>query len=261
MIAGESAGAVTLAALDTGEGTRAVVFVHGWACGAPVWESTLARLPAPYRGVAPDLRGCGDSPGSEATYDFAEYVADLDALADRLHLGRFVIAGNSLGGAIAMRYAHDRPERVAGLVLVGTGAFPNPQSSLLRNNPDIATTGLDPARLREVMRTWSTTLDDPQLDALLERALRTPGPARGRMLARHAATDNRPLLAGIDAPTLVIWGEADQQRSLEEAQYLRDRIAGSELVTIPNASHCTFIDAPDAFVAHLVAFMERRARW
>ena len=253
--------AVTLHALDTGRGTRGVVLVHGWACGATYWETTLARLPEPYRGIAPDLRGFGDSPMPDTPYDFAEHVADLDALADRLGLGRFVLAGNSLGGAIALRYAHDRPERLAGLVLIGTGAFPNPNMSLLVRNPDIVTTGLQPERLREAIRSWTVRSDEAQIDEFLALALRSPGHVRGRIIARHAATDNRPLLARITTPTLVIWGEEDRQRTLEEAQFLRDRIANAELVTIPGAGHCTFLDAPDTFVSHLVSFMEQRAQW
>ena len=106
------------------EGGEPVFFVHGNASSARFFEETLAALrsEAGYWGLAPDLRGFGDSETKpvDATRGLGDFADDLYALAEALELeGRKIhLVGWSVGGTVAMRYAVDHPNHVTSLTLV-----------------------------------------------------------------------------------------------------------------------------------------------
>lgn len=97
-----------------------VIFIHGNASSSRFFEETLAALPDRYRGLAPDLRGFGDSETKllDATRGLADFSDDLHALMEELGLEKIHLLGWSVGGTVALRYAMDHPEDVASLFLV-----------------------------------------------------------------------------------------------------------------------------------------------
>jgi pimeloyl-ACP methyl ester carboxylesterase len=104
---------------DGGAGGVPVLFIHAAAGNTGQWSHQLAHLRRTRRALALDLRGHGRSaPPSDGDYGVAGFAADVDAVADSLRLERFVLAGHSLGGAVAVSYAGAHPERVAGLFLL-----------------------------------------------------------------------------------------------------------------------------------------------
>jgi len=100
------------------------LFIHGNVSSSRFWEETLAALPPRYRGLAPDLRGFGDSETKpvDATRGLRDFSDDLRSLVETLGLTargqKIHLIGWSVGGGIAMQYAIDHPEQVASLVLV-----------------------------------------------------------------------------------------------------------------------------------------------
>ena len=103
-----------------GEG-ETVVFLHGNVSSSRFFEDVLADLPAGHYGLAPDLRGYGDSETKpvDATEGLGDFAADLRALLEADGLREPVtLVGWSNGGGAAMRYAIDRPAAVDALVLV-----------------------------------------------------------------------------------------------------------------------------------------------
>lgn len=101
-----------------------LLFIHGNVSSSRFWEETLAALPSRYRGLAPDLRGFGDSETKpvDATRGLRDFADDLHRLVETLGLTaagqRIHLVGWSVGGGIAMQYAIDHPDQVASLVLV-----------------------------------------------------------------------------------------------------------------------------------------------
>ena len=102
------------------EGGAPIVFVHGNASFSRFFEDTLAVLPSRYRGLAPDLRGFGESEAMplDATRGVADFSDDLRSLTEALGLEEVHLVGWSAGGSVAMRYATDYPSRGASLALV-----------------------------------------------------------------------------------------------------------------------------------------------
>jgi pimeloyl-ACP methyl ester carboxylesterase len=110
---------VELYADDGGTGgPLPVVFLHSSAGNASQWSAQLEHLRPRRRAVALEWRGHGRS-GSPADgdYSFPAVAADVDEAVDRLGIERFVLVGHSGGGLVALEYAADRQERVAGLLL------------------------------------------------------------------------------------------------------------------------------------------------
>jgi pimeloyl-ACP methyl ester carboxylesterase len=97
-----------------------VVLVHGNVSSSLFWQETLLALPDGFRGIAPDLRGFGESETApvDATRGLRDFSDDLAALLDSLGGGPAHLAGWSMGGGVVMQLLLDRPELVASLVLV-----------------------------------------------------------------------------------------------------------------------------------------------
>jgi pimeloyl-ACP methyl ester carboxylesterase len=114
---------LTVAALSiTGRDGPAVLFVHGNVSSSLFWQETMLALPQPYRPLAIDLRGFGDTDAEpvDARRGLRDYADDLAALIETLGLDPVHLVGWSMGGGVALQYLVDRPgtHRVASLTLV-----------------------------------------------------------------------------------------------------------------------------------------------
>lgn len=96
-----------------------IVFLHGFTGSTATWQSVVDILGGEYKTVAVDLTGHGETavPKESSRYSMAEQIADLEALVDELKLTSFTLVGYSMGGRVALAYAHRYPERVSSLIL------------------------------------------------------------------------------------------------------------------------------------------------
>lgn len=225
-----------------------LVFVHGSGDSARCWDTILARLGLPPSAAfALDLPGHGSraaEPPPAPT--IAAYATALrDDLTSR-GLGRVIVAGHSLGGAIALRLALDAPALVAGLALVGTGARLRVLPSVLdlaRTNPTAAA------------RDLATLGYAPDHAAMAAEYLAAPTPVAPNALDHDLTAcdsfDVRDDLAHIAQPALVLVGDADRLTPPKYAQYLVEHMPHATLVTIPGAGHFLMHEAPETVVRAL----------
>ncbi len=101
-----------------------VVFIHGNASSASYWEEIMLKLPAGYRGIAPDLRGYGDTEDKliDATRGTGDFVDDLLGLAKVLDLKHFHVVGHSMGGAIIFSLVPAAGDAILSATLVDPGS-------------------------------------------------------------------------------------------------------------------------------------------
>lgn len=236
---------------DTGPRTGpAVILLHGFGASLETWEGWAKPLSAQYRVIRFDLPGFGLT-GADPTDDYsdARAVRLIAGLMDQLGVARASVIGNSLGGRIAWTFAAQQPGRVERLVLISPDGFASPgfaygkapdiplmmkalpytaPRAMLKAN--LAAAYADPARLSEA------TVDRYR-DLML-----APG-VRAAILTRMGQTVLRnpvPVLAGIKAPTLLLWGEKDAMIPISNAQdYLR-AMPDAELVRLPGLGHVPF---------------------
>lgn len=228
-----------------------LVLVHGAGGDLMQWPSGLRRL-AGRVVYALDLPGHGKS-GGDALTEVGAYAEALRQWAESLALPPFMLVGHSMGGAIALESGLCHPNRLAGLVLISTGAR-------LRVAPQILT-GIqaDPKGTAGLLISWMYGASaNPNLLRLGARRLAEVRPEV--LLADFVACnafDRRADVARITTPTAIICGDADVMTPLKSSQYLAEQIAGSQLVVIPGAGHMAVLERPAA-VAHAIdAFIER----
>ena len=112
---------VRMPCIDQGDPTApTVLLVHGVGDSGRAFEALLAHLPDSVRAVAPTLRGHGSASRPESGYRSADFAGDLAALMDALRIEAAVVVGASSGGQVALRLALDCPERILGVVLLGS---------------------------------------------------------------------------------------------------------------------------------------------
>src|SRR5947209_2202707 len=121
-----------LAVDDSGGDGTPVVLLHGLTATRRYVVMGSSALPrAGHRVVAYDARGHGDSDPAQP-YDYPALAGDLERVLDQRGIERAVLAGASMGAHTALRFALDRPERVAALVLVTPAYLPGEDSDLER---------------------------------------------------------------------------------------------------------------------------------
>jgi pimeloyl-ACP methyl ester carboxylesterase len=216
---------------------------------------------AGYRVACTDLRGHGDSDTTFAAYGDEETAGDTIALIEQLG-GPAVVIGNSMAAAAAVIAAAQRPELVAGLVLVGpfvrNGRTSAPQRLLMR---------VAMARPWAAM-TWKAYLpklyagrrpsDFADYRGQVVASLRRPGYAAAFSLTTR--TDHTPAeqrLSEVSAPTLVIMGERDPDfpDPRAEAQWIADTLHG-QLVMVPEAGHYPQSQQPEATADGVLPFLQ-----
>jgi pimeloyl-ACP methyl ester carboxylesterase len=179
------------------------------------------------------------------------YRDALGTICARLGLDRVVLVGHSLGGQIALACAAAWPERIAGLVMIASGAAITVSSELSYVLEH------DFARFPAFMEraAWSPATP-AELRALYSGVMLTD---QAVMIADFRAVDvwdARPLLQRIQAPTLVIAGADDRLTPVAHSDELTSGIAGSKKVVLPRAGHMLMLEQTAAFLDALAAFID-----
>jgi pimeloyl-ACP methyl ester carboxylesterase len=217
---------------------------------------------AGFRVACTDLRGHGDSDTTFATYGDVETASDVEAVIDEFG-GPAVVIGNSMSAGSAALAAAQRPDLVAGLVLLGP---------FVRNPRVTAITRL---MLRVAMAplwapiTWKSYLptlyagrrpaDFDEYVRAVVGALRRPGYAKAFSLTTR--TDHGPVasrLADVKAPALVVMGESDPDfpDPRAEASWIAQAL-NAEVVMVPEAGHYPQSQRPDITTDAIVRFLKR----
>jgi pimeloyl-ACP methyl ester carboxylesterase len=270
-----------MAFLESGSGTEAVLFLHGFPTSAQLWREILPLIGETRRAVAPDLLGFGDTrepPSSD--YSIAGQAERVMGLMDSLGIEQFTAVGHGQGGGVAQVLAVTAPERVERLVLIDSAAFdnwPTPEDHALLFFIDLPL-------LPEVARRagWLDTLARSRFglprqvldaSALARDAVGEylrPVVASPEGLARfqrymtamdckhtvHAAVS----LADYDRPTAIIWAGDDRRYSVSWAKRLYDTIPGAQrFEIIAGCGHLVPEEKPAELADNLLDFLDDTA--
>ena len=230
-----------------------VLYVHGTGCNTRVWDAHMAAIADAHTPVAIDLPGHGKSEGRgfRGAADYAHFVTELAT-----HLGwpRFVVAGHSLGGAIALTTALYHADRLDGLVLVDTGAR-------LRVHPDILKSAAGAAargRATPTDRAWGFAPGTPQ--AVVDEVAALTADTDPRVtFADWMADDTFDVMSRVGeirVPTLALCGQDDRLTPVRNHRFFQDRIPGCRLAIIRGAGHWVFREQPDEFTRVVRAFLD-----
>jgi pimeloyl-ACP methyl ester carboxylesterase len=252
-----------------------LVLVHGFAANLDTWEPWVQRLGKDYRIVSLDLPGFGLTRAPDG-YRLTETAFDdtVEGVANHLKLGRFTLAGNSMGGGVAWQYALKHPDRLEGLVLVDAAGFPEPSQKgspiafkILRNPvgrfllKDLDTSQVTAQGLRSAFEPQPELATDAMVARYVELA-RAPGHKdiilglMGSFDPKDAATKEK--LAAIAAPTLVLHGTEDRLIPVSAAGKFGDAIPGAQVIIYDKVGHVPMEQIPDRSAADLAAWLKAK---
>lgn len=277
-------GGIRLNCREWGHGPVKVLFVHGNLASADWFELAATRLPARFRVVGVDWRGCGGSDKPEPSAGFANYAperhaADMLAVLDALRIEHCHLATHSTGGLIAFHMLLAEPQRF-GRVLALDPACPSgipfpPGSRAVfeslkasrRNThkalalaactlfrPESLVGGADPAFAENV-----TKQQRDLFARLVDQALAVSDGIRlGTPFHLNAAWESGVLRArqpDIPHPHQVLWGALDAFIPRTELEEMTRRMPDCRLDIIPSAGHSLIIEQPDTYAARFTEFL------
>ena len=224
-----------------------VLLLHGITDSRLSYEPMWHRLPQQWHSIAVSLRGHGESSRPQQ-YTMPDMAGDIALLAETLQLEPMVVVGHSMGAAVAMQLAIDRPDLVR--ALVGIGAFASfGDKSELRGYRDTEVEALrDPIPDRVAREFQVSTLAGPFDAALLEMMVRESRKVPSRVW--RAAFDGLladSFCAGLPTltmPVLLLWGNADAFVPRADCDTLRGVLPASQLLVYDQTGHAVHWEQP-----------------
>ncbi len=226
----------------------ALLLVHGAGGSRLQWPAALRRL-AGVGVLALDLPGHDRSPGPPRdTID--GYAADIAALLDALAIDAAYVLGHSLGGAAALALALAAPDRVRGLVLVGSGAR-------LAVSPEMLNAAEAEAARLLVAWSWGPNADPLLQQKHLQALLALPDGTLHADLTACNRFDVRDRLDEISAPALVVAGAFDRMTPPRYSAYLQTHLPNAQAVTL-DSGHMLMLEQPDALAEAVSLWLQNR---
>lgn len=233
-----------------GEGKNAIIFLHGWRSEGAAWMPAIAALgPREEKLIVPDMPGFGAShmeKGSMSLGDYADIVRAL--VVHEAPEGKVVIVGHSFGGRIGVKIAAENQPSLSRLVLVASGGARMDQGK------------------RHIMQFVAKILkpffQPGFMHGLRDAIYRLIGaedyiarPEIKETLMNILNEDIEGLLAKIQAPTLVIWGDKDEMAPLAYGKKMARAIPHARLEVMMGTGHWCFRERPEEFARRVEGFL------
>lgn len=234
---------------------RKILFLHAAGSNGHSWHYQVDYLGKNHSPVAPDLPGHGRSSGTEGLASIGEYADFVVRLMDALEMRSAVIAGRSMGGAIAMDLAVRYPGRVEALMLMATAPKFNMPQERLEGLRGVA---IGRAPQAFVTDGYSPKTIKGNLAVIREgwmEQVKTDPRVRYTDVKACAEVDLREAIGAIVAPTLIIAGADDNVTTVNEAELIKQKIRGARLEVIADAAHNLTTECPAEVNAAVEKFL------
>ncbi|WP_372724781.1 alpha/beta fold hydrolase, partial [Immundisolibacter sp.] len=232
---------------DIGQG-EPVIFLHGGGQGAGGWTNWQHNLQvfadAGYRAIAPDALGYGlSSKPADGNFDFETLMECLIKLFDHLKLDKVTLVGNSMGGAMSIRFSQDFLPRVKKLVVMGPGgigpmerylAMPAIQMLKALGQEEGGFSKDKLRRFLEFMAYSAADVTDQLVDERYEVAVTQPP----RVFQTLSIGDLRPRLNILkNLPTMVLWGRDDRACPVESGMEIMQECDNARMIVFSQCGH------------------------
>lgn len=234
-----------------------VLLLHGWGASSALFQPILEGLQHAFTLVAPDFPGFGATPPPPAAWsvdDYAQWIVDV---MDALSLESVHVVGHSFGGRVAIKLATCWPERIGKIVLTDAAGIRPPRTPgywvrvyTFKTLRGLATAPLTPPALREWGRAWVERRGSSDYQ-------QAAGTVRGSFV-RVVNEDLRAALPHIRVPTLLIWGDRDEDTPMADARVMERLIPDAGLVVFEGAGHFAYLEQSARF-CHIVKTFFRGA--
>lgn len=217
---------------------QAVVFMHGAGGNHAKWHHQVSYLGRDFLAIAVDLPGHGLSGGSPSD-SIEAYSEFINSFSQCLLASPFFLAGHSMGGAVALDFALNYPERLAGLILVGTGSRLRVLPAILESFKN----GKTPENMAPALYAPGTQ------EAVIQAAAREIESTDPLVFYSDFIACNQFDVSGrlgeIDLPALVVTGGRDIMTPVKYGRFLADKLRKARLEVVENSGHITMLEQPE----------------
>lgn len=257
----------------------ALILIHGSFASLHTWQHWENELSKYFTTLSMDLPGHGLTGPIKTENYTTDYYADfVFALADKLGIDTFYVAGNSMGGNVAWKMALHHPERVKKLVLIDAAGYwktandtavkPTGRPFIFRLLANDALANvlvkitpyiLFSQNLRQVYGDPSKVKTET-IDRYYELMLREGNRKATVKRLRQPENNLQDSIRLIKTPTLILWGEKDAWIPVTHAYRFHEAMENSRLVIIKAAGHVPMEEMPEETVGYVIAFLQSGAR-
>jgi 3-oxoadipate enol-lactonase len=246
---------VNLAYARRGRGTP-LVLIHGYPLDHSIWDPIAPFLEHDFDLIIPDLRGFGESDVMEADDSILEYASDLAGLLTHLKIKKALIAGHSMGGYVALAFARDYEERVAGLAMVSSqmaADAPERKQARYASAKDVVENGV--GSVVEAMAPKLSAQAELQEFARELIGKQQPLGIFSALYAMADRPDSSDIFAGFPFPVVIIHGNADALIPVERGREMKATLPAAHFVELPGAGHLPMMENPEG-VAQALKFFQ-----
>ncbi len=256
-----------------------IILLHGSFASLHTWDAWQQAMSPYFLTIAIDLPGHGlTGPDSEKRYSIKDYSQLVLSLMEKLNIEKVHLAGNSMGGGVALQIASTRPDKVLSLNLIAASGAPRPQKRTLETGKPSSnsnSTGwifkaagnpifsqlllkctpkfLFAMNLKQVYADQSK-ISEKTLDRYYDLMLRE-GNRKATIDRLTAARDMSVDFDRLTMPTLILWGENDTWISVSQGYLLGKAIPQSKLIVFPNTGHVPMEEIPTESVGAYLSFL------
>jgi pimeloyl-ACP methyl ester carboxylesterase len=260
------------------EGNRAdstpIVLIHGTAASLHTWEAWVKELKQKHRIISMDLPAYGlTGPNKTGDYSQEYYAQFIHRFLEKLGVKKCILGGNSLGGAIAWRYALNYPTEVSKLILIDAAGYPIESKSVpvafqlagmpvLKNLFKYVTPRFIVQKSIENVYADKTKVEPALVDRYFDLALRAGN--RQAFIERMSTfktllNDSTYLqIKNIKTPTLILWGDKDLLIPLTVAENFHADLPNDTLVVLKNLGHTPMEENPKQSLQVLINFLGKK---
>lgn len=241
--------------LTAGQG-QPVLLLHGWGSSVEPYRQTIDLLSQNYFVIALDLPGFGKTAEPKRPYSVDDYVDFVLEFLKLFSIDRLSLVGHSFGGRVIIKMANrSLPFSLDKIVLIDSAGI-KPQPSKKKSwKQRCYKIGKALAQCKPVARCFPGLLEKLRVKFGSADYV-AASPLMRQTLVKVVNEDLTPLLPGIHAPTLLIWGENDTATPLSDGQKMEKAIASAGLAVIHNAGHFSFVEQPFVYRSIMASFFE-----
>ncbi len=230
-----------------------VVLLHGWGASSTLFKPVIDALAHKFTFIAPDFPGFGATPPPPTAWAVREYAEWLTHVLDEQQIACAHMLGHSFGGRVAIYLASQQPHRINKLVLTDSAGIK--PSRTWKYHVQVGTfKTLRWLTQRPFVPTRVRAKAEEQLKKRGSSDYQAAAGTVRSSLVRVVNEDLRTFMPHIQAPTLLLWGEQDEDTPLADAKIMEKLIPDAGLVVFEGAGHYAYLEQVARFCTVIETF-------
>ena len=235
-----------------------VLFLHGWGCDANIFADLMEAAQTRATVISLDFPAHGQSEAPPIPWGVGDFAVQVKQLLDNINIVKVCVVAHSFGARVSIYLASQYPQLIEKMIITGGAGIRKPatQQNAKRTS-----------HYKRLSGAVKTLMKIPPLKPMMKgvqnKLIQHYGSADYAKLSEDMratfvkiiSEDLTPLLPKIDAPTLLVWGENDQDTPLWMAQTMEREIKDAGLVVFSGRSHFAFLEESARFILIVKQFL------